>query len=188
MHSSLQIFAEEGHGNAYSDRTKEGLSIFGLLNRTKTPMGKLLLRHWLLRPSSELSVIRGRHDALECFTQAANGELPCVALRWARWKVTTSFRINLSSLSKRSSRREERYIAAQNHQRRKVQIFNLDVSPQGALPRTNCITWITDISHIVPLRFDYAGRLAAEPDGQTRAAHRWQGAALSRPSTQAETS
>jgi DNA mismatch repair ATPase MutS len=70
--SSLQIFEDEKHASVHSDRTKEGLSLFGILNNTQTTLGRSLLRAWLLRPSLSLSVIKARHDAVSCFTDPAN--------------------------------------------------------------------------------------------------------------------
>ncbi|KAK0221916.1 DNA mismatch repair protein MutS [Armillaria fumosa] len=52
--------------------TKEGLSLFGILDTTKTTLGRALLRTWLLRPSLSLSVIGSRHDAVECFMRVEN--------------------------------------------------------------------------------------------------------------------
>ncbi|KAF7314371.1 DNA mismatch repair protein 5 [Mycena kentingensis (nom. inval.)] len=70
--SSLQIFENEGHASVHSDKTKEGLSLFGTLNGTSTTLGRALLRTWLLRPSLSLAVIKARHDAVECFTSSEN--------------------------------------------------------------------------------------------------------------------
>ncbi|KAF7298995.1 MutS 5 [Mycena indigotica] len=70
--SSLQIFESEDHGSMHSDKTKEGLSLFGTLNSTNTTLGRALLRTWLLRPSLSLSVIKARHDAVECFMSTEN--------------------------------------------------------------------------------------------------------------------
>ena len=64
---SLQIFDEESHASVHSDKTKEGLSLFGILNNTRTTLGKALLREWLLRPSTSIPVINARHDAVACF-------------------------------------------------------------------------------------------------------------------------
>ena len=36
--------------------SKEGFSVFGLLNRCVTPMGKRMLRLWFLRPIVNLKV------------------------------------------------------------------------------------------------------------------------------------
>ncbi|KAF8895319.1 DNA mismatch repair protein MutS [Infundibulicybe gibba] len=70
--SSLQIFEDESHASVHSDKTKEGLSLFGILNNTKTSLGRSLLRTWLLRPSLSLSVIDGRHNAVACFLRPEN--------------------------------------------------------------------------------------------------------------------
>lgn len=69
---SLQIFEEENHASVNSDKTKEGLSLFGILNNTKTTRGRLLMREWLLRPSLSLEVIAARHNAVACFIRPDN--------------------------------------------------------------------------------------------------------------------
>ncbi|KAF8073753.1 DNA mismatch repair protein MutS [Lyophyllum atratum] len=69
---SLQIFENESHTSIHSDKTKEGLSLFGTLNTTQTSLGRSLLRTWLLRPSLSLTVINQRHDAVECFLRSEN--------------------------------------------------------------------------------------------------------------------
>ncbi|KAL1950078.1 hypothetical protein VTO73DRAFT_5200 [Trametes versicolor] len=69
---SLQIFEDENHASIHSDKTKEGLSLFGILNNTKTTLGRALMREWFLRPSMSLAIINARHDAVECFTRADN--------------------------------------------------------------------------------------------------------------------
>ncbi|TFK40842.1 DNA mismatch repair protein MutS [Crucibulum laeve] len=69
---SLQIFENESHASVHSDKTKEGLSLFGTLNNTKTTLGRSLLRTWLLRPSLSLPVINARHNAVACFMRAEN--------------------------------------------------------------------------------------------------------------------
>jgi DNA mismatch repair protein MSH5 len=46
-----------------------------LLNRTKTPMGKTLLKRWLLQPSLELNVLNARFDAVDCFSLAENSHI-----------------------------------------------------------------------------------------------------------------
>lgn len=69
---SLQIFENENHASMHSDKTKEGLSLFGILNTTRTALGRSLLRTWLLRPSTSLEVIQARHDAVECFLLPEN--------------------------------------------------------------------------------------------------------------------
>ncbi|KII86749.1 hypothetical protein PLICRDRAFT_164045 [Plicaturopsis crispa FD-325 SS-3] len=69
---SLQIFENESHASVHSDKTKEGLSLFGILNHTTTTLGRSLLRTWFLRPALSLSVINARHDALACFLRPEN--------------------------------------------------------------------------------------------------------------------
>lgn len=44
----------------------EGTTLFRSIDATVTPMGKRLLRSWMLRPSIELPVINARLDAVEC--------------------------------------------------------------------------------------------------------------------------
>ena len=69
---SLQIFEDENHASIHSDKTKEGLSLFGILNSTKTTLGRALMREWFLRPSMSLEVINARHDAVACFLRSDN--------------------------------------------------------------------------------------------------------------------
>lgn len=69
---SLQIFQDETHPNFHTIRGKEALSLYGILNLCRTINGKALLRQWFLMPSMDLSTIRARHDAIECFLQTIN--------------------------------------------------------------------------------------------------------------------
>ncbi|KAH9941054.1 muts domain V-domain-containing protein [Amylocystis lapponica] len=69
---SLQVFEDENHASIHSDKTKEGLSLFGILNNTKTTLGRALLREWFFRPSLSLAVINARHDAVACFLRPEN--------------------------------------------------------------------------------------------------------------------
>ena len=69
---SLQVFEDESHASIHSDKTKEGLSLFGILNHTKTTLGRALMREWLLRPTLSLSIVSDRHDAIACFMQPDN--------------------------------------------------------------------------------------------------------------------
>ncbi|KAJ3811875.1 DNA mismatch repair protein MutS [Lentinula aff. lateritia] len=69
---SLQVFENEDHASMHSNKTKEGLSLAGILNVTNTASGRVLMRSWLLRPSLSLSVIKSRHDAVECFLRLEN--------------------------------------------------------------------------------------------------------------------
>ena len=88
LFSSLQVFDPEDHASLHSDKSKEGLSIYGaselviwvsvvqpdvgILNNTRTTLGRNLLREWLLRPSLSLSVIVARHAAVACFVNPDN--------------------------------------------------------------------------------------------------------------------
>ncbi|KAI9573599.1 DNA mismatch repair protein MutS [Boletus coccyginus] len=74
---SLQVFESENHATIHSEQTKEGLSLFGILNITRTALGRSLLRTWFIRPSLSLQVLQTRHDAVECFLRAEN--LPVVS-------------------------------------------------------------------------------------------------------------
>ncbi|CAE6341580.1 unnamed protein product [Rhizoctonia solani] len=70
--ASLQIFDDESHASIHSDKTKEGHSLFQLLNHTSTYLGKSLLRRWCLRPSLSIKTITTRHAAVECFALPEN--------------------------------------------------------------------------------------------------------------------
>ncbi|TFK52577.1 hypothetical protein OE88DRAFT_1712112 [Heliocybe sulcata] len=69
---SLQVFENESHASIHSDKTKEGLSLYGILNHTKTTLGRSLLRTWCLRPSLSIEVINARHAAVACFLSPEN--------------------------------------------------------------------------------------------------------------------
>lgn len=63
---SLAIFKEESHPSAMGiGRSKEGLSVFGLLNRCIIPSGKRLLRMWFARPLVDINVLEERMDAIQ---------------------------------------------------------------------------------------------------------------------------
>ncbi|KAG9117287.1 MutS protein msh5 [Ceratobasidium sp. 392] len=70
--SSLQIFDDENHASVHSDKTKEGHSLFQLINHTSTHLGRGLLRRWCLRPSLSIPTIEARHAAIECFNLPDN--------------------------------------------------------------------------------------------------------------------
>jgi len=78
--SSLQVFENESHASVQSDKMKEALSLFGILNDAKTTMGRSLLHTWLLRPSLSISVIRSCQDAVAClFALGKYGHIKCNA-------------------------------------------------------------------------------------------------------------
>ncbi|KAF8294171.1 hypothetical protein DL93DRAFT_856925 [Clavulina sp. PMI_390] len=70
--SSLQIFDDESHASMHSNRSKEGLSLFGILDFTKTNAGRTLLRQWCIRPLLSIPEIEARHDAVACFIRGEN--------------------------------------------------------------------------------------------------------------------
>ncbi len=66
---ALHIFAAEhhpliakGHG-----KEKEGFSLFTLLDRTKSKVGKQCLREWMTKPLLDTEEIRKRHDGINLF-------------------------------------------------------------------------------------------------------------------------
>ncbi|KAH9821620.1 muts domain V-domain-containing protein [Melampsora americana] len=69
---SLQIFDQEAHANLHSNKTKEGLSLYGILNECVTYSGKMLLKNWLIRPSTQPEIISARADAVQCFLDSEN--------------------------------------------------------------------------------------------------------------------
>jgi DNA mismatch repair ATPase MutS len=69
--SALHIFATEHHpliakGQGHS---KEGWSLFSLLDRNRSRGGRQLLREWMLKPLIDLQAIVARQDAVELFTR-----------------------------------------------------------------------------------------------------------------------
>jgi len=48
------------------------ITVLGILNGTKTTLGRSLLRTWLLRPSLSIPTIKARHDAVGCFLRSEN--------------------------------------------------------------------------------------------------------------------
>ncbi|KAL3869764.1 hypothetical protein ACJMK2_042401 [Sinanodonta woodiana] len=77
--SALQIFQKEFHPSAYkvgtSSSVREGLSLFGILNRCKCQNGSKLLRLWFLRPSRDQTVLKQRFDAISFFVNPINIEV-----------------------------------------------------------------------------------------------------------------
>ncbi|KZT60301.1 hypothetical protein CALCODRAFT_492631 [Calocera cornea HHB12733] len=71
--SSLQVFSSQQHANSFSDRSKESLSLYGLLLPANTPLTPPLLRRALLRPLTDPHAIRARHDAISLFLHPQAG-------------------------------------------------------------------------------------------------------------------
>ncbi|CAN6557834.1 unnamed protein product [Malus baccata var. baccata] len=67
-HEALQIFLTDKHPSHMGiGRAKEGFSVFGMMNKCVTPMGRRLLRSWFLRPILDLEVLNNRLNAISFF-------------------------------------------------------------------------------------------------------------------------
>ncbi|KAK1603133.1 hypothetical protein QYE76_008002 [Lolium multiflorum] len=67
-HEALQIFQVDKHPSYMGiGRAKEGFSVFGMLNKCVTPMGRRLLRAWFLRPIIDIEVINNRLNTISFF-------------------------------------------------------------------------------------------------------------------------
>ncbi|KAL7249244.1 hypothetical protein ACSBR1_011405 [Camellia fascicularis] len=67
-HEALQIFQIDKHPSHMGiGRTKEGFSVFGMMNKCVTPMGRRLLRSWFLRPVLDLDDLNSRLNAISFF-------------------------------------------------------------------------------------------------------------------------
>ncbi|CAZ86442.1 unnamed protein product [Tuber melanosporum] len=68
---ALQIFEDESHPNFLMQgphgRGKEGLSLFGIMNLTRSPLGHTMLKQWFLRPSLSIEAINERQDSISAF-------------------------------------------------------------------------------------------------------------------------
>lgn len=68
---ALQIFQEDRHPSAMGiGQSKEGFSVYGMLNTCASSMGHRLLRLWFLRPIINLQVLNQRQDAVHFFMHA----------------------------------------------------------------------------------------------------------------------
>lgn len=71
---ALGIFKEEAHPSAMGlGAAKEGLSVFGLVDRCVGAPGRRLLRLWFARPLVDLEAIEERLDGVETLLKAAEG-------------------------------------------------------------------------------------------------------------------
>ncbi|XP_049988325.1 mutS protein homolog 5 isoform X7 [Alexandromys fortis] len=73
-YSVLQIFKSESHPSVYkvASGLKEGLSLFGILNRCRSKWGQKLLRLWFTRPTQELRELNSRLDVIQFFLMPQN--------------------------------------------------------------------------------------------------------------------
>ncbi|XP_023740094.1 DNA mismatch repair protein MSH5 isoform X1 [Lactuca sativa] len=70
-HEALQIFQTDKHPSHMGiGRAKEGFSVFGMMNKCVTPMGKRLLRSWFLRPILDLDNLNSRLNAISFFVSS----------------------------------------------------------------------------------------------------------------------
>lgn len=68
---ALQIFQEDKHPSAMGiGKSKEGFSVYGMLNSCVSSMGRRLLRLWFLRPIINIDVLNQRQDAVHFFMHA----------------------------------------------------------------------------------------------------------------------
>ncbi|XP_018416134.1 PREDICTED: mutS protein homolog 5 [Nanorana parkeri] len=74
--SVLQIFKSEAHPSVYkmSSGGKEGLSLFGLLNRCQSKWGESCMRLWFMRPTHNQTELTSRLDVIEFFMAPRNQE------------------------------------------------------------------------------------------------------------------
>ncbi|KAI9255012.1 muts domain V-domain-containing protein [Helicostylum pulchrum] len=66
---SLCIFNYETHPNMHQTHGKESLSLFGLLNRTSSVLGKRLFTEWVSKPTTDKDVLDYRHESIRFFLQ-----------------------------------------------------------------------------------------------------------------------
>ncbi|XP_044162334.1 mutS protein homolog 5 isoform X2 [Bufo gargarizans] len=74
--SVLHIFKSEAHPSVYKmcSGGKEGLSLFGLLNRCQCRWGENTMRLWLMRPTRNQEELTSRLDVIEFFMAPQNQE------------------------------------------------------------------------------------------------------------------
>ncbi|KAG7342107.1 DNA mismatch repair protein MutS [Nitzschia inconspicua] len=67
--AALHIFAEETHPliGKKNGNSKEGFSLYSLLDRTSSKGGRKLLKNWMLKPLNNLEAINTRLDCIELF-------------------------------------------------------------------------------------------------------------------------
>ncbi|XP_069552113.1 mutS protein homolog 5 [Brachyistius frenatus] len=75
-YSVLQIFKSELHPSVYKLHSgeKEGLSLYGILNRCRCKFGSKLLRQWFMRPTQDLEVLHRRQEVIRFFTSPRNSD------------------------------------------------------------------------------------------------------------------
>ncbi|XP_073055825.1 DNA mismatch repair protein MSH5 isoform X2 [Primulina eburnea] len=67
-HEALQIFQIDKHPSHMGiGRAKEGFSVYGMMNKCVTPIGRRLLRNWFLKPILDLDKLNSRLDTISFF-------------------------------------------------------------------------------------------------------------------------
>ncbi|XP_063944989.1 DNA mismatch repair protein MSH5 isoform X3 [Daucus carota subsp. sativus] len=67
-HEALQIFQIDKHPSHMGiGRAKEGFSVFGMMNKCVTPLGRRLLKNWFLRPILDLDNLNNRLNVISFF-------------------------------------------------------------------------------------------------------------------------
>lgn len=72
--SALHIFATERHpllAAKGTGRSKEGFSLFSLMDKTKSRIGRQRLREWMLKPLVDVGAIVNRQNGVQLFLQPA---------------------------------------------------------------------------------------------------------------------
>ncbi|KAI5805773.1 muts domain V-domain-containing protein [Geopyxis carbonaria] len=73
---ALQIFENESHPNFHMQgkggRGKEGLSLFGIMNLTRSTLGQRMLKQWFLRPTLNIEIILERNDGISMLLKPEN--------------------------------------------------------------------------------------------------------------------
>ncbi|PRP82029.1 mutS like protein [Planoprotostelium fungivorum] len=65
---ALQIFSTESHPSINgAGKAKEGMSLFGIMDKTRSPVGRSMFRQWFLRPSLDVQVIQDRLNTISFF-------------------------------------------------------------------------------------------------------------------------
>ena len=72
--AALSIFVQETHPNVLGGkgRSKEGLSLFALLDRTRSLRGRVRLHEWLQRPFTDVDRIEARLNGVELMQREEN--------------------------------------------------------------------------------------------------------------------
>ncbi|XP_039261578.2 mutS protein homolog 5-like [Styela clava] len=76
-YSALQIFKKDDHPAVFKmgSGSKEGLSLFGIMDRTRSRPGRKLLQLWFNRPLNDKTALNRRLDAVEYFAEPRNLEI-----------------------------------------------------------------------------------------------------------------